>query len=423
MRIVVVGAGVVGLACAYRLAESGCEVVVVEARGAGSAASHGNAAKIALAESGPVPAPGVILQSLRWMLKPDSPLYVKPSLAPDFVKFMLAMARRCNERDFRRGLETNLLLAQDAPEILDAWTQNGIGFEMHQAGVLLAFETRERYEEQLGALDVYERFGMVPQHLHGSAVPETEPALSERFRHGLFFADDRQIEPDSLTRGLVKRCRQLGVEIHEHTPVRRLVRRGERLTQAVTDQGEFTGDAFLVCAGVWSGRVSRQLGVPLPIRPGKGYSVDYRPTPVPVRTSLTLEEARVAVTPLDGMLRLAGTMEFGALDERVDPRRVAAIKQAAADAFPGWGSWGDRGDRGAPAGEQAPWAGMRPMTPDGLPVVGRLDPLTNVFVASGHGMLGLTQAPGTADVITRAVLRKPLPPVAEALSPRRFTHR
>ena len=414
MRIVVVGAGVVGLASAYRLAKSGCEVVVLEARGVGSAASHGNAAKIALAESGPVPAPGVILQSLRWMLKPDSPLYVKPSLAPGFVKFMLSMARRCNARDFRAGLETNLRLAEGAGETLDEWAAEGVCFEMHQAGVMLAFETQERYKEQLGSLDVYEQFGMVPRHLHGDAVREKEPALSERIRHGLFFADDRQIEPDSLTRGLAKRCEELGVEIHEHTPVRRLVRRGEQLTRVVTDQGEFTADTFVVTAGVWSERIARQLDIPQPIRPGKGYSIDYTPSPVPLRTPLTLEDARVAVTPLDGMLRLAGTMEFGSLEESVNSRRVAAIRQAAADAFPGWGS---------PAGEHTPWSGMRPMTPDGLPVVGRLDPLANTYIASGHGMLGLTQAPTTADLVTRTVLGKPLPAVAQALSPRRFTRR
>ncbi|MGW0731480.1 NAD(P)/FAD-dependent oxidoreductase [Streptomyces sp. NPDC002851] len=414
MRIVVVGAGAVGLASAYRLAKSGCEVVVLDARRAGSAATHGNAAKIALAESGPVPTPGVILQGLKWMLKPDSPLYVKPSLAPGFVKFMLSMARHCNARDFQYGLETQLRLAEGTMDLLDDWTRDGISFEMHKAGVLLAFETRERYEEQCASLDVFERFGMVPEHLHGDAVQEREPALNERTRHGLFFPDDRQVEPDSLTAGLLKRCQELGVEVHEHTPVRRFLRAGGTVTGVVTDKGEFTGDSLLLAAGVWTGRMSRELGVPLPIRPGKGYSVDYSPAPVQLRTSLTLEDARVAVTPLNGFLRLAGTMEFGGLEESINPRRVAAIKQAAADAFTGWDN---------PPGEASPWAGMRPMTPDGLPVIGRLGSLPNVYVASGHGMLGLTLAPATAEIITEAITLRRVPAAAEAVSPGRFTRR
>jgi D-amino-acid dehydrogenase len=414
MRIIVVGAGAVGLASAYRLAKSGCEVVVLDARRAGSAASHGNAAKIALAESKPVPAPGVILQSLKWMLKPDSPLYVRPSLSPSFVKFMLTMARHCTTGDFRRGLEITLRLADGTMDLFDAWARDGIAFEMHKAGVLLAFETRERYDEHLASLDIFERFGMVPEHLHGDAVQAREPALTDRIRHGLFFPDDRQVEPDSLTLGLLKRCQELGVEIHEDTRVRRFLRHGDAVAGVLTDKGEITGDTLLLAAGAWTARMTRQLGVPLPIRPGKGYSVDYSPAPVQLRTSLTLEDARVAVTPLNGFLRLAGTMEFGGLEESINPRRVAAIKKAAAEALVGWEN---------PPGEAPPWAGLRPMTPDGLPIVGRLHPLPNVYVASGHGMLGLTLAPATAEIITEAITQQRIPLIAEAVSPRRFTRR
>lgn len=414
MRIIVAGAGAIGLASAYRLAKSGCDVVILDARRAGSAATHGNAAKIALAESGPVPAPGVILQSLKWMLKPDSPLYVKPSLSPGFAKFMLNMAQHCTNRDFRRGLETHLRLAEGTADLFDDWSRDGVAFEMHKAGTLLAYETRERYDEHLDSLDIFERFGMIPEHLHGDAVQAREPALTSRIRHGLFFPHDRQVEPDSLTRGLLKRCQELGVEIREHTRLLRFLRRGDAVTGVLTDKGEITGTTLLLAAGAWTARMTRQLGIPLPIRPGKGYSVDYSPAPVKLRTSLTLEDARVAVTPLNGFLRLAGTMEFGELEETINPRRVAAIKKAAAQALTGWDN---------PPGEESPWAGLRPMTPDGLPIIGHLHPLPNVYVASGHGMLGLTLAPATAEIITEAITRQRIPLIAEAVSPRRFTRR
>jgi D-amino-acid dehydrogenase len=411
MRVIVVGGGVVGLASAYRLAASGADVVVIEAGAAGQAASHGNAAKIALAESGPVPAPGMILQGLRWMLRPDSPLYVRPSLAPAHVRFLVRMARYCTAADFRRGLEATLRLGETANDLLDDWARDGLSFESHQAGVLLAFESRERFDEQAASLGVFEAFGLVPEHLHDDAVRAKVPALSPRIRHGLFFPDDRQVEPDSLTRALVKRCHELGVEIREHTPVSTVLRQGDRVTGVRTPTGDVTGDVLLLAAGVWTGPLSRELGVPLPIRPGKGYSVDYSPSPVSFTTSLTLEDARVAVTPLDGRVRLAGTMEFGGLDLRIDQRRVEAIKRAAAHAFPEWGE---------PEGE-APWAGLRPMTPDGLPVIGQLPELRNVYVASGHGMLGLTLAPSTAELVVDMVLRGRMPLTAEAFSPRRFT--
>ncbi|MEV0946811.1 FAD-dependent oxidoreductase [Rhodococcus sp. NPDC049939] len=419
MHVIVVGGGVVALACAYRLARAGCVVTVIEARTVGSAASHGNAAKVARAECGPVPAPGALLQGLRWMLKADSPLYVKPSLAPDFVRFMLKMARHCNERDFRIGLDVTLRMVSDANDLFDEYTTDGIEFEMHTAGVLLAFETRERYRDHCEFLRAWEEFGLVPTHLDRDGVQQAEPALSTRIRHGLLFDQDRQIEPDSLTCGLVKRCVELGVEIREYTRVKSFFTADDTFRGVVTESGEdIAGDTLLLAAGVWSGPLSRQLGAPVPIRPGKGYSIDYSPAPVQLNHSLTLEDARVAATPLDGFLRLAGTMEFGGFDERVNATRVGAIRRAAAENLDGWDD---------PPGAAIPWAGLRPMTPDGLPVIGRLDRFANAYMASGHGMLGLTLAPGTAELVSAQILgageRSDASDIADIVSPQRFSSR
>lgn len=413
MHVVIVGAGVVGLACAYRLAAAGAEVVVLDSAAAGQGASHGNAAKIALAESGPVPAPGMILQGLRWMLKPDSPLYVRPTPSPAHLRFLFSMARHCTSTRFRSGLQHILRLAENANDLFDDWATDGLSFESHAAGVLLAFETRERFDEHLASLDIFAAFGSVPERLHGDAVREREPALSPAVGHGLYFPDDRQVEPDSLTRALVKRCAELGVELREHTPVTEVLRRDDRVTGLRTADGVVEGDAVVLAAGAWSGPLSHGFGSPLPIRPGKGYSIDFAPGPVQLRTSLTLEDARVAVTPLDGRIRLAGTMEFGGYDLAIDARRVAALRRAAVRAFPGWA---------ADAPSAAPWAGLRAMTPDGLPVIGRLPRTRNAYVASGHGMLGLTLAPATAEIITDMVVRGRMPLDAEPVSPARFRH-
>ena len=286
---------------------------------------------------------------------------------------------------------------------------------MHKAGVLLAFETRQRYQQHCGSLPVFESFGIHAEHLDHDGVHEKEPALSRRINHGLFFATDRQIEPDSLMRGLVKRCTELGVEIHENARVEKFLRTRDEVTGVITRADElFNGDALVLAAGVWSGPLSKQLGVPMPIRPGKGYSIDYSPAPIQLRTSLTLEDARVAVTPLNGMLRLAGTMEFGGFDESVNAARVDAIRRAAAEAFTNWGD---------PSGEKTPWAGMRPMTPDGLPIIGQLGGFRNAYIASGHGMLGLTLAPATAEIVTEMVTQNRMPMVANAIAPNRFLTR
>lgn len=416
MRVVVVGAGIVGLGSAYELVRDGHDVTVIDAAAVGAGASHGNAAKITMAEATPVPAPGMVLKGLRWMLKADSPLYVRPSLSPSFLRFMFTMARHCNEGDFRHALRVHLEMASSCAEVLDEWADDGLRFEMHRKGVLLVFERRQSFEHRLRLNDAFAPFGMVPDLLDSDALHTREPCLSERARHALFFADDRQVEPDSLTGALAKRLDELGAEVHEHRRVLDVEHSGGRASAVLTDRGRVPCDQLVLAAGVWTGALAAKLGTPLPIGPGKGYSIDYFPSPVPLSTPLTFEDAHVAVTPLDGRLRLAGTMEFAGLGGEVNARRVLAVKRAASRGFRDW-------DDTTPHSE--PWAGLRPMTADGLPIVGRLQPDSNVLVASGHGMLGLTLAPSTAKTV-RGLARdvaSGAPSSTTAYGPERFRRR
>lgn len=409
-RIVVVGGGVVGLACAYELIQDGHEVTVLDGGRVGQEASHGNAAKIALAESGPVPAPGMVVQGLKWMLKADSPLYVRPSASPALIRFMLRMARNCTQERFRAGLQLHLQMASTCMDLLDEWRHDGLDFEMHRRGVLLVWENREGFEARREYDGVFAGYCSAPEALDLDGVKRVEPTLSERNRYGLFYPDDRQIEPDSLTRALAERVAKLGGQIRENCAVEQFVRHDGQVRGVVAGGELIPCDRLVLAAGVWTGPLSKQLGVPLPIRPGKGYSVDYRPAPVPLATPLTFEDAHVAVTPLDGVVRVAGTMEFGGFENSINRRRVEAVKRAAAEGFESF-------DIEAP--HDPYWAGMRPMTPDGLPVVGTLAPGSNVVVASGHGMLGLTLAPSTARTV-RTIVRGDGSAEDPRVSPTRF---
>lgn len=409
MKIVVVGAGVVGLACAYELLQDGHEVVVLEAGSAGQAASHGNAAKVAIGESGPVAAPGMVVQGLKWMLRSDSPLYVKPSLNPPFVRFMLQMARSCTESAFRAGLDRNLALSVRSDEMFDEWREAGIDFELHRKGVLLAYERPTGAEAHMRYQGVFDRHGAEAQLLDETGVHDLEPVLSDRIQAGIYYPGDRQIEPDSLTASLAAHVEKLGGRMVEKSAVTGFERCPAGVSAVRTAADRHECDAVVLAAGAWTAELAKMLGTPIMLQSGKGYSVDYTPAPVELRTSLTFDEAHIAVTGLDGMVRVAGTMEFAGMDDRIRPARVAAIKKAAAEGIRGW-------DAEAP--QRVAWAGHRPMTPDGLPMIGRLDSAGNTWVATGHAMLGLTQAPVTGREIRDLVSgRKQGDP---ALAVRRF---
>jgi D-amino-acid dehydrogenase len=410
MKIGVIGSGVIGLAAAYNLAARGCEVVVIGNRAPGAGASSNNAGWVVPSLSGPVPGPGVILQTMRWMLKQDSPVYVRPELTPGFARFMWGMLRSCTAPAYAAAFDATARLAEGTMDALDAWAADGMSFEMHAEGEVAAYIDPEEYTHAIGDLARYERAGFGPEALSGDEARALVPDLSDAVVGAIRFPDERHVRPTSVIDALVARCRQLGVTWVDGTVTRAwaLPSGGAELRGGF---GSVRADAVVIAAGAWSGRVARLFGSRLPIRPGKGYSVDYVPAPLSTRSVVMLSEAHCAVTPLDGATRVAGTMEFGGLDERIAQVRVQALRNAPARYFRAW-------DPDAPA--QQPSAGLRPMAPDGIAVIGRLRPFDSVYVASGHAMLGLTLAPRTGALLADMIIDGGTPEVLLPFSPRRF---
>ena len=409
MRVVVLGGGVIGLTTAYELAREGAEVVVLDARATGLGASAVNAGWFVPAEAMPVPGPKMVGRTLRWMLRRDSPVYIRPSLDPRFVRFLLGMWRRSNARDQRAGFEAHLRLAADTAEVLDAYRTDGIDFEMHVEGLLMVFTDAENLHHHQANLDLVRRFGLDPQVLVGDDVRAHEPLLSDRVHGGIFFPRERHLDPRALVQGLHARLLELGVKIVEHGAVTGVRRTGGAVTAVVTEAGPVDGDAFVLAAGAWSGPLSAVLGHRLPVRPGKGYSIDV--PAVGLRSATNLSDAKVALTPFGDRLRLSGTMEVAGLDEHVNDVRVRAILRAPAAYLRDWH---------APAGPLRPQAGMRPMTPDGVPAIGRLPGASNTYVSTGHGMLGVTLAAGSARALAELVVHGTRPPQLAPFDPARF---
>ena len=409
-HVVVIGGGAIGLMTAYQLATDGARVTLVDARRTGLGAAEVNAGWVCPAESAPVPGPGMISTSLRWMLRRDSPLYIRPSLDPQFVRFMLGMWRSCNAPAQQAGFEAHLRLAASSGEAYDRYRSDGLDFELRHDGLLMAFTDPHNLEHHRGLLDLARRYDRDPQVLVGDDVRVQEPLLSDRVIGGIYFPREEHLDPPALMAALHRRLVELGVTILEGAPINGAVHGRGGLVSITAGDQQVGGDAYVLCAGAWTGPVSRLLGVPLPVRPGKGYSIDVEP--YDLRSSVNLSDAKVAVTPLTRNLRLAGTMEFAGLDEELNQVRVGAILRAPSAYFRDWTP---------PAGPVTPKAGIRPMTPDGLPVVGRLGDLTNTYVSSGHGMQGITLGPGSALALSRMVLHGEAPDVLVPFAPQRFT--
>lgn len=410
-RIVIVGGGIIGLCAAYSLHKRGWDVTVLDAGQPGGAASAGNAGWIVPALSGPVPAPGLTRTSLGWMLRRDSPLFIKPRFDSALLRWLALFWRRCNATDYAAGLAATMELNRRTMPLFDELRASGVAFEMHADGLLMVYRSAADLEHDRSELDFLRPFGLVPEPLDRARVHEEEPALVDDVVGGVLFPDERHVRPDELASGLVAHLSARGVEIRSRTAVIGFERSGHQLTRVQTSAGPVRADAVLISAGAWTPAVARLAAVRVPIEAGKGYSLDYAPPPVPVRRPLYLHGTRVAVTPLRGMVRLAGTMELSGVNDRLPPNRVAAIARAGARFLRDWPS---------EPGVARAWTGMRPMTPDGLPVIGFAPGIRNLVVASGHAMLGVTLAPATGEAVADLLSGGQVPAVLEPFDLARF---
>lgn len=409
MHVLVIGGGVIGLTTAYHLRREGADVTMLDARATGLGASDVNAGWVVPAEAAPVPGPGMVLTSMKWMLRRDSPLYIRPSLRPSFMSYMFGMWRACTADAQRAGFAAHLALAENTVEVFDDYRNDGIDFEMHRDGLLMAFTGREDLENHLAHLDLVKKYGLEPLTLLGDDIRQHEPLLSDEVIGGLYFPKERHLVPGELAASMHKRLVELGVEIIEDAAVTRVERVGNRIRTVHAGARSFEVDRAVLAAGAWTGRLSREFGQPLPVRPGKGYSVEV--APFGLKGATNLWDAHVAITPFDNALRIAGTMEFGGLDETINQVRVDAILRAPAKYLRGWEP---------PSTPPTPRAGMRPMTPDGLPIMGRLGSLENTYVTTGHGMLGVTLAPGSAAVMADLVVHDKVSPLLAPFDPARY---
>lgn len=393
MRVAVVGGGVVGLLCAHHLRKRGADVVVLERDRVGQGCSLGNAGWISPSIAWPLPAPGLRLKSLGWMLDSSSPLYIRPSAVPSMAGFLLGFWKRCNRADFDRGVKAFAELGERTMELFDELAEDGVEYEGDDKGLLMVFRERAGLDEELELLREM-AYGPIREH-DEDELRGLEPALAPGRIYGAHVLPERTVRPETVCAGTAELFVRSGGELLEATRVAELVFEGGRAVAAATEAGESVeADAFLVATGAEAARLARTAGAPLPLQAGKGYSTTVTRPETEIRHPLYLGEAKIGITPFGGAIRVAGTMELSGINLKLDPRRIEALERAAESEVPGV----------LRGGASERWVGMRPLTPDGLPILGRLPATGNVYVATGHQMLGVTLAPSTGVAMAELIL-------------------
>jgi D-amino-acid dehydrogenase len=412
--VVVVGGGVVGLCTAYYLAEAGLPVEVVERRGLGSGASRGNAGWICLSHSTPVPAPGVVRYALRSLGRPDSPLYLRPLPDPAFVRWLWRFWRSSTPAAFRRGYTAIAELNRTTFDLFDGLREAGVDTTLTRPGMVHAFlspaEARHHLAVQREMADG--RYPLPDDVVTGDEARLLDDALSSGVRAAYLVEGEGVVDPEAFALALGERLAASGVKVHEDVEAIGLRTSGGRVTALRTAQGEIPCSAVVIAAGMRSSDLLGSLGHPLPLQAGKGYSfsVDLDPAP---RHTLYFGERRAVASPIGGTTRIGGTMELSGNNNRLDWRRIVAVALASRHYL---GRWFDDPDDLVGL-IRDPWVGGRPFLPDGLPVIDRVPGHDNAFVATGHGMLGVTLGPVTGHKLTEYVVTDRRP---EALAPFRF---
>jgi D-amino-acid dehydrogenase len=390
-RVVVVGAGVIGVACAHYLERSGWAVELIDRGTVGGGCSHANCGLVCPSHVLPLAAPGAVRDALRALLSRNSPFAIKPRLDPALWAWLLRFARRCNAADMlEAGRGIQALLESSRALFAELFANEPLDAEWETRGLLFVFRTAAALEHHGHTVELLsDRFGVGAKRYDADALQALEPALLPGLAGGWHYANDAHLRPDRLMASWRELLESRGVAVRENCEFRGFVRQGRMVRAVETVQGPREAEAVVVAAGAWTPLLRRHLGCRVPIQPGKGYSITMpRPEPCPA-VPMIFEEHRVAVTPMKSGYRLGSTMEFAGYDATINRRRLDLLREGAGHYL--------RRPVAGPVLEE--WAGWRPMTPSGLPLIGRCPGLDNVYVAAGHNMLGLSMAPATGRLV------------------------
>ncbi|MES2932017.1 MAG: D-amino acid dehydrogenase [Pseudomonadota bacterium] len=395
MKIIVLGSGVVGTASAYYLAQAGHEVTVVDRQSAaGMETSFANAGEISPGYAAPWAGPGVPLKALKWLMMSHSPLVLRPRFDPEMWRWLLQLLRNCTAARYDINKGRMLRLAEYSRDCLRQLRQvTGISYDERMQGTLQLFRSQQQLDAASKDIAILRRYQVPYALLERAACVEAEPALVQvkhKFLGGLRLPGDETGDCFQFTQGLAALAMASGVRFDFGVAIQGLIREQDTIAAIQTSAGVMKAEAYVLAMGSYSPLLLRRIGLRIPVYPVKGYSITFPvtdATAAPVSTVMD-ETFKVAITRLGNRIRVGGTAEISGYDLSLTPARRLTLEHSVSDLFPLAG----------PVGQAQFWAGLRPMTPDGTPVLG-LTPLRNLYLNTGHGTLGWTMACGSGRVL------------------------
>ena len=399
-NVLIAGGGVIGLACAWYLARSGLSVRIIEQETMGAGASHGNCGLLFVSDLPPLCVPGAVSHELKRMLRGDSPLYIKPRPDLPLAFWLLRFAAHGTAAHRKRAIRARESILRTSMELFDElFEEERLDCDFQHRGILLAFTDPAARDQYAATNRLLEPFGLAATFHDRRSVHDLEPALNGRVCGGWHHETDSHLRPEALMTAWTQAARKLGMLIQEGCRIEGFETHRGTVQGVLTSTGRYTADQFVLATGAWTPVIGRQLGLRIPVQPGKGYSITMDRPAVCPEIPCYLYEPNMVVTPWKSGYRLGGTMEFSGFDTELNQRRLDNLEKSAARYL--------RTPLGRRVIER--WSGLRPMCVDDLPIIGRATGWDNLYMATGHGMLGISTAPGTGRLIADMILGRQLP--------------
>jgi len=392
-QVIIVGAGVIGLCAAWHCLKAGKSVTLIERgdekQSAQTGCSYGNAGMVVPSHFIPLAAPGIIGKGLKWLANPEGPFFIRPRASLDLVRWCKIFTTHATSRHVMESRELLRDLNLESRRLFVEMAKD-TGATLTERGLLMLCQTDQGLDEEAAVAAMAHELGLAAELCNPARLRELDPNIEMEVKGGVWFQQDCHMDPSDFMIGLRRRVLEMGADLVEEAEVTGLHKESNG---TVSLQGVIVppGSQIVLACGSWTADLLKSIGKRMPMQAGKGYSLTLdSPRELPEMCSI-LSEAKVAVTPMNGKLRFAGTMEICGNDLSINPRRVHGIMRSACQYFP---SFNEKDFQ-----EVKPWAGLRPCSPDGLPYIGRIAGLSNLTVATGHSMMGLSMGPMTGRLI------------------------